>query len=212
MVSLSLIISNNIFFKVTKIFLQLMLSIFWNFEKFSSILLDFFLFFKKKGKGEKRKRFFFGRGGGVTKLTQSNLSWLSNSDSFKKRRLNFGPHSLSFPFLFFFFFCGVLISSFFLLPPLLLFTSLFHLDFLPHYNICSLKNHSPKLLILILLIFLNIFLDHCVLGHFCCKPIFVKPISKLPFSLHYQWNHLPIGLPLSLLKRKKYHPSLKWND
>ena len=115
-------------------------------------------------------------------------------------------------FIFFFFFFWVLISSFFLLPPLLLFTSLFHLDFLPHYNICSLKNHSPKLLILILLIFLNIFLDHCVLGHFCYKPIFVKPISKLPFSLHYQWNHLPIGLPFSLLMRKKYHPSLKWND
>ena len=78
--------------------------------------------------------------------------------------------TLSSFFLFFFVFVSFL-SSFFLLPPLSLFTSFFHLDFLLPYTISSLKKHFPKLLNIPSLITLNIFSDPCVLGHFCFIPI-----------------------------------------
>ena len=97
----------------------------------------------------------------------------------KERGSNFGPYSLSSPLFFFFAF----LSSFFLLPSLSLFTSFFHLDFLLHYTISSLKNT-----------FLNFstFLHSSPLISFkslCSWPFllfthFVNPISKLPFSLH----------------------------
>ena len=90
----------------------------------------------------------------------------------------FGPHflgfslfSLSLLFFFFFFVFVSFLSSFFLLPPLSLFTSFFHLDFLLPYTISSLKKHFPKLLNIPSLITLNIFSDPCVLGHFCFIPI-----------------------------------------
>ena len=87
----------------------------------------------------------------------------------------FGPHFLVFSLfslsLSFFFFFVSFLSSFFLLPPLSLFTSFFHLDFLLPYTISSLKKHFPKLLNIPSLITLNIFSDPCVLGHFCFIPI-----------------------------------------
>ena len=110
-------------------------------------------------------------------LTQ-RLRWL------KQGGLNFGPHSCLFLFFFFFcfFFFWVLFSySFFLLPPLSLFTLSFHLHFLLHYTISSLKNHFPKVLNLPSLISLNIFSDPCILGHFCYTPILWKPFLNFLF-------------------------------
>ena len=76
------------------------------------------------------------------------------------------------PISFVLFFLFAFPFSFFSLPPLLLFTHFTNLHFLPHYTISSLKNHFPKLLILLSFISLNIFLDLCVLDHFYHKPIF----------------------------------------
>ena len=55
------------------------------------------------------------------------------------------------------------------------------------------KKYFSKLLNVPSLIYLNIFLDPCVLDHFCYTPIFVKPIFKPIFSLHqnvifFQWT------------------------
>ena len=108
-----------------------------------SLLHDFFLEEKKKKKKEEEKEkenFFFWE------LTQQ-FSY------FKCEGPNFGPH-FSCLFLFFSF---LLSPSSTFLPSLLLFTFFFHLIFLLHPTISSLKNYFPKLLNLPLLISLNIF-------------------------------------------------------
>ena len=80
-------------------------------------------FFFLKGKKKDFLFLFFG------------VDWVDSTTHVVKQKggPNFGPHSLSFPPFFAFIF------SFFLLPLLLLFTSFFHLDFLLHYTISSLK-------------------------------------------------------------------------
>ena len=180
---LSLVISKNFFFKVMKFFCN-----WWHLFFFFLTLKNFhssfliFLFLKRK-----EKRIFFG-------------SWLSNSGCKTKRGAEFWS---PFPFFFFFFFLLFsLLSSFFLLPPLLLFTSFFHLNFLLHYTISSLKKllsetfqpsftHLPQYL----------FISLCS-WPFLLHTHFVKLISKLSFSFHYQWHRLPIGLPFSHLMGK----------
>ena len=79
-----------------------------------------------------------------------------------------------------FFYLHLFLSSLFLLPPLLLFTSFFHLHFLHPHTLSSLESHFPKLLNLSPSISLNISSDFCVLDDLCYKAIF----------LHFQW-HLP---------------------
>ena len=116
------------------------------------------------------------------------------------------PCSLS---LFFFL---LLPSSLFSFPPLSPFTLPFHLHFLLHYTIYSLKNHFPKLLNLPLLISLNIFLDPRVLGHFFYTPIFVIPISKLSFFFALPMASSSNRPSFLTFNGKKYHPSLDWND
>ena len=95
-------------------------------------------------------------------------------------------------FVLFFFFA--LPSFFFSLPPLLLFTHFTNLHFLPHYTISSLKNHFPNLLNLLSFISLNIFLDLCVLDHFCHKPIFEAHLQTSIFLCIdngiFQWTFL----------------------
>ena len=140
-----------------------------------SLLHDFFLEEKKKKRRRKRKRIFF-----FWELTQQ-LSY------FKCEEPNFVLH---FSCLFFFFSFLLSPSSTFL-PSLLLFTFFFHLIFLLHPTISSLKNYFPKLLNLPLLISLNIFSNPCVWSSLL-HTHFMKPISKLPFSLHhnailFQW-------------------------
>ena len=169
MVSLSLVISKKISSKSQFFFLN------WYFLKLWKIFIHPFLFFffskRKKGK----KEFFLG-----VDWVNSIKPKLTQQLRLKKERgSNFGPYSLSSPLFFFFAF----LSSFFLLPSLSLFTSFFHLDFLLHYTISSLKNT-----------FLNFstFLHSSPLISFkslCSWPFllfthFVNPISKLPFSLH----------------------------
>ena len=90
-----------------------------------------------------------------------------NSGHLNNRGSNFGPL--------------LPLSSFFLLPPLSLFTSFFHLDFLLPYTISSLKENFPKLLNLPSFISLNIFSDPCVIGHFCYTPILRNPFSNFLF-------------------------------
>ena len=90
-----------------------------------------------------------------------------NSGHLNNRGSNFGPL--------------LPLSSFFLLPPLSLFTSFFHLDFLLPYTISSLKENFPKLFNLPSFISLNIFSDPCVIGHFCYTPILRNPFSNFLF-------------------------------
>ena len=101
-------------------------------------------------------------------------------------------------------------SSLSLLPPLLLFTSFFHLHFLHSHTISSLENHFPRLLNLFSFISLNISSDLCVLDHLCNKPIFLKPISTPPFfASSVAFSKGPSFLTFN---RKKYHPSLEWSE
>ena len=158
------------FFKVTIFFF--LIDIFWSFEKFSFVL--FYFSFSQKERKEKRNFFL-----GVDWVNSIKPKLTQQLRLKKERGSNFGPYSLSSPLFFFFAF----LSSFFLLPSLSLFTSFFHLDFLLHYTISSLKNT-----------FLNFstFLHSSPLISFkslCSWPFllfthFVNPISKLPFSLH----------------------------
>ena len=173
-------------FKITKFWYwhHLFLEIFgnlWNFFIHSSW---FFLFLKE---------FFFE--GWLSQLNQTRVD--STTEVVKKKwEGEFWP-----PFLVFFFFIFAFLSSFFLLPPLLLFTHFTNLHFLPHYTISSLKIitflsfsvffHSSPSISFQIFVFLTIF---------ATNP-FLKPISKPPFSLHWQW-HLPMGLPFSLLVGK----------
>ena len=140
-----------------------------------SLLHDFFLEEKKKKRRRKRKRIFFFE------------SWLNNLVTLSVR-----SRILASIFLVFSFFFSFLLSpSSTFLPSLLLFTFFFHLIFLLHPTISSLKNYFPKLLNLPLLISLNIFSNPCVWSSLL-HTHFMKPISKLPFSLHhnailFQW-------------------------
>ena len=181
--SLSLIISKNLFsIEVTKFWNWCHLS-FENFENFSSSFFLILSLFLKKNKTKQKKPPFFG-----SRLSLAPILSLPPP-----------PHL----------FCTFL-SSFFLLPPLLLFTSPFHLDFLPHYTISSLKNHFPKLLNLLSLISPKIFSDLCVLDHFCHKPNFETHLqTSIFFCIANGISNWPSFLTFN---GKKYHPSLEWND
>ena len=132
-----------------------------------SLLHDFFLEEKKKKRRRKRKRIFFFE------------SWLNNLVTLSVRSWILASIFLVFSF----FFSFLLSPSSTFLPSLLLFTFFFHLIFLLHPTISSLKNYFPKLLNLPLLISLNIFSNPCVWSSLL-HTHFMKPISKLPFSLH----------------------------
>ena len=109
----------------------------------------------------------------ATKKKKNLESWLSQlSNSWVKK----GGGGFLAPF----FYLHLFLSSLFLLPPLLLFTSFFHLHFLHPHTLSSLESHFPKLLNLSPSISLNISSDFCVLDDLCYKAIF----------LHFQW-HLP---------------------
>ena len=119
--------------------------------------------------------------------------FFSQKERKKKKKIKFFfwglIESIQFGPQFFFFFFSFLLFSF---PPLTVFILPFHLHFLLHSTISSLKKHFSKLFNFPSLIPFNIFLDPCVFGHFCYIPIFVKPISNLLFSLHknvilFQW-------------------------
>ena len=88
------------------------------------------------------------------------------------------PFFLSFPFSF------LLSPSSTFRPPLLLFTFFFHLIFLLHPTISSLKNYFPKLLNLPSLISLNIYIYIYIFRSFWFWPFFFIPIFKILFSLH----------------------------
>ena len=113
------------------------------------------------------------------------------------------PPSLLFLFSFF-----ALPSSFFFLPSLLLFTHFTNLHFLPYYTISSPKNHFPKPLNFLSFISLNIFLDLCVLDHFCHKPIFETHLQTSIFLCMTMASSN--GPPFLIFNEKKYHPSLEW--
>ena len=132
------------------------------FRKFEKFWFILLDFFFSQKERKKKKKKIFFFGG-----------WLS--------QFNLAPN--------FFFFFSFLLFSF---PPLTVFILPFHLHFLLHSTISSLKKHFSKLFNFPSLIPFNIFLDPCVFGHFCYIPIFVKPISNLLFSLHknvilFQW-------------------------
>ena len=96
-------------------------------------------------------------------------------------------------------------SSLSLLSPLLLFTSFFHLHFPHSQTISSLENHFPRLLNLLSFISLNITSDLCVLDQLRNKPLFLKPISKLPFFA-LSWHLLRGHLFLLSMGRNIIHP------
>ena len=82
------------------------------------------------------------------------------------------------------------------LPPLTLFTFIFTLNFLLHLTISSPKKKIfSKLLNLSSLISLNIFLDPCVLEHFCHTPIF----GETHFQIHLFFAPTCLLLPMDLL-------------
>ena len=116
------------------------------------------------------------------------------------------PFFLSFPFSF------LLSPSSTFRPPLLLFTFFFHLIFLLHPTISSLKNYFPKLLNLPSLISLNIYIyiyifsDPFGFGHFSSYPF-----SKSSF-LCTKMSSSSNGPSFLTFHGKKYHPSLEWND
>ena len=113
---------------------------------------------------------------------------------------------ICFSLLFFFFF--LLLPPFSFLPPLTLFTLIFTLIFLLHLNISSQKKKKnfSKLLNLPSLISLYIFLDPCVVEHFCHTPIFGESHFQIHLFFAPKCHLLPMDpLFLLLMERNTIH-------
>ena len=173
-----------------------MTSIFFFFLKIWKISIHpswFFFFFKGK-----EKDFFFG------------VDWVDSTTQVIKQKggPNFGPHSLSFPFLFFFCFSlfflpsSSIVTIHFLLP--LGFSPSLHHFFSKKITFLSFSTflHSSPSISFQILVFLVIFATHPFCEtHFQTFFFFALPMASS--------SNRPSFLTFN---GKKYHPSPEWND